>query len=153
MKKYKGVVIALAAAILTSGGGVAGSVVMATPAQAAEQVTNFAPNAPTGLKYANAPMPYSPYFTPTIMVGWNAPTGVLGTITDYTITLKQTGKTDRVINSKTTYASIGSLTENTAYTIQVKANVVSKTGVKQPLPQLILQFAPTTLTTHRELCK
>lgn len=59
---------------------------------------------------------------------WNAPTGGFGTtITGYTVTLKQAGKADRVFTSKTTSVSVSGFTENTAYTVQVKAHVTGKT--------------------------
>jgi hypothetical protein len=122
MKTNKTVVVALAAAILASGGSIAGSVVTATPAHANAVIEPQLPSAPTGVKV----IPKSGWFQPTMNVVWNAPTGGFGTtITGYTVTLKQAGKADRVFTSKTTSVSVNGFTENTSYTVQVAANVTA----------------------------
>jgi hypothetical protein len=145
MNKSKVMVVALAAAILASGGSIAGSVSTATPAEAATVISTASATAPIGLRTY-------PYATGNMVQAmWSAPTNVVGTVTGYTLTLKQTGKADRILTSKGTSIVLGAsgeLAENTAYTLQVKANIVSKTGVKSVSPTASVQFKTSyALTT------
>lgn len=126
MNTKKVMVVALAAAILASGGSIAGAVATATPAQA-NTVAVVQTSPPVGLRtypFATGNM---------VQVMWFAPANVGGTVTGYTLTLKQVGKADRILTVKGTSIVLGAsgeLAENTAYTLQVKANVVSKWGAE-----------------------
>lgn len=124
MNKKKVAILALAAAILASSGGAVGSVITAAPAEAATLTTSAPPN----LKA------FTDALTLQSGVTFTRPTRIVGTITHYTVTLKQAGKADRVFTNKsgrmTFGAPLAGLSENTAYTVQVKANVVSRTGAK-----------------------
>jgi hypothetical protein len=82
-----------------------------------------APNAPTALKVDAVAHDKA-------TVSWTAPTGVHGTIADYTVTLKQSGKADRTFKSTGTSYGITGLTELSSYTVQVVANAVAKDGIK-----------------------
>lgn len=126
MRKNKILGVALAAAILASGGSVAGSVFTAVPAEAATVAATT--SAVGGLKA------FTDVATLQDGVLFTRPTRIVGTITSYTVTLKQAGKADRVFINKSGRQMFGAagagLAENTAYTVQVKANVVSRTGAK-----------------------
>lgn len=84
---------------------------------------------------------------------WSAPKNVVGTVAGYTVILKQTGKADRTFTTKSTRISFGTagggLAENASYVAQVKANIVSKSGVKSTSPTASVSFntryAPTTV--------
>lgn len=126
MNTSKVVVVAVAAAILASGGGLAGSVATATPAQAAGMESTT--TSPTVNVFAWS-------FSDTSgNVQWFTPATAAGKVASYTVILKQTGKADRVFTNKSTASSITmpltGLTPFTVYTVQVKANIVSPTGVK-----------------------
>lgn len=124
MNKKKVAILALTAAILASSGGVVSSVVTAAPAEAAILTTS----APANLKA------FTDAATLQSGITFTRPTRIVGTITSYTVILKQVGKADRVITNKSGRVLFGAptagLSENTAYTVQVKANVVSSRGVK-----------------------
>jgi hypothetical protein len=63
-------------------------------------------------------------------LNWVAPQNVVGKINNYTVTVKQVGKADRVlttVNATPSYVVTG-LTENTSYTFEVKANAASANG-------------------------
>lgn len=81
-----------------------------------------APNAPTNFKVDSTT-------SADATLSWVAPTGVYGNIIDYTVTLKETGKADRVLRSPGTTYKVTGLAENSSYTAQVVANVVSRNGV------------------------
>lgn len=138
MNKKKVASLALAAAILASSGGVAGSVFTAAPAEAA-----------TVASYTSAPANFRAFTNPTTFqsgVAWGYPAHVTGTVRDYTVTLKQAGKPDRIYTTRTGQMMFGTtgvqLFENTAYTAQVKANVFSRTGAR-----LTSAVASTTFKT------
>lgn len=145
MNKSKIMVVALAATILASGGGIAGSVATATPAQAATVTVAAPTTAPIGLRT------YPFAMGNMVHVMWSAPTNVSGTISSYTLTLKQAGKSDRILTTKDRYIVLGDageLAENTTYTLLVKANIISKAGVKSTSPNASVQFKTSyALTT------
>jgi hypothetical protein len=124
MNKKKVASLALAAAILASSGGAVGSVITAAPAEAATLTTS----APANLKA------FTDASTLQSGITFTRPTTIVGTITNYTVILKQAGKADRVstnVSGRVLFgAPLAGLAENTAYTVQVKANVVSSRGVK-----------------------
>lgn len=124
MNKKKVAILALTAAILASSGGAVGAVATAAPAEAATLTTS----APVGLKA------FTDAATLQSGITFARPTRIVGTITSYTVILKQVGKADRVITNKSGRVVFGAptagLAENTAYAVQVKANVVSSRGVK-----------------------
>lgn len=124
MNKKKVASLALAAALLASSGGVVGSVITAAPAEAATLTTS----APANLKA------FTDTSTLQSGISFTRPTRIVGTITSYTVILKQAGKADRIFTNKsgrmTFGAPLAGLSENTSYTVQVKANVVSSRGVK-----------------------
>lgn len=78
-----------------------------------------APNAPTGLKASTVT-------DNAAVLSWVAPTGVVGDITGYTVTVKQTGKTDLTFKTATPTYNLTGLSQNTSYTVQVTATVVGK---------------------------
>lgn len=101
-----------------------------------------APTAPTGLKVAA--MTYN-----EATLAWVAPTGVVGDLTGYTVTVKQTGKADRILKTTTPTVKVTGLTENTPYTVQVIANVASKDrtrAVTSPAVSLAIKttFSPAS---------
>jgi len=84
--------------------------------------TVLARNAPTGFQTASVTHN-------ALALTWLAP-AVVGTIADYLITVKETGKSDLNVRVAGTSYTLGGLTENSSYTIQLAANVVSKDGSK-----------------------
>jgi hypothetical protein len=124
MNKKKVAILALTAAILASSGGAVGAVITAAPAEAATLTTS----APANLKA------FTDAATLQSGITFTRPTRIVGTIKSYTVVLKQAGKADRLYTNYSGRMQFGAplagLSENTAYTVQVKANVVSRTGAK-----------------------
>lgn len=124
MNKKKVAILALTAAILASSGGTVGAVITAAPAEAATLTTS----APANLKA------FTDAATLQSGITFTRPTRIVGTIKSYTVILKQAGKADRLYTNYSGRMQFGAplagLSENTAYTVQVKANVVSRTGAK-----------------------
>lgn len=145
MKTNKAVVVALAAAILASGGGLAGSLATATPAQAATQRVTTEAAAPALSMFAYGVSGNSGNAV------WSAPTNISGKVTSYTITVKKTGKADLVFTNtskeKDITMTLTGLSQNTIYTVIVKANVVSPTGVKSSVSASSLMHTPYALTS------
>lgn len=98
-----------------------------------------APNAVTGLNVAT-----KTYNEATL--NWIAPTGVVGDITGYTVTVKQTGKADRILKTATPTIKITGLTENTSYVVQVTATVTAKDKVKTATTPAVGASLKTTLS-------
>lgn len=63
-------------------------------------------------------------------LSWTEPKTVVGKLKDYTVTVKQAGKPDRVIHTPDSYHTVTGLDENTKYTFEVVANAVSLNGKK-----------------------
>ena len=79
------------------------------------------PNAPTGLK--TTAVAYN-----EATLSWVAPTGIVGTLVGYTVTVKEPTKADRIFQSPGTSYTVTGLNENSSYTVQVAANVASRDG-------------------------
>lgn len=109
-----------------------------------------APNAPFGLGAINT------HFNETTLV-WKAPEGVIGTITNYTVTVKQEGMETRVFNTANTNFKVNGLKENTAYTMQVAANVLGadqKTTATSPVANLSVKtplYYPVSVSEPTDL--
>jgi uncharacterized protein YkwD len=80
-----------------------------------------APNAPATFKVASAA-----YNEATLT--WGAPAGVYGDLIDYTVTLKEPGKADRVFKTSANSFKVTGLVENSSYSAQIVANVISRNG-------------------------
>lgn len=63
-------------------------------------------------------------------VSWKAPTGIIGKVKNYTVTIKQGSKVVRTFTTTKTKESSRILSPSTSYTVQVKANIVSADGKK-----------------------
>ena len=98
-----------------------------------------APNAPTGLEADNVTHDKA-------TLSWDAPTGVYGTVKDYTVTVQQSGQPDRVFTATDTNYEVTGLTELSDYTVQVTANVVAKDGVKTATSPLTSVELTTTIS-------
>jgi glyoxylate utilization-related uncharacterized protein len=84
---------------------------------------------PVAIKAPNAPTVFkaSPAYNDAKLT-WVAPTGIVGNLADYTVTVKQSGKADRTFKVTGTSYTISGLVENTSYTVTVVANVLSTDG-------------------------
>lgn len=134
MRITKGLALALAAAILTSGSGMAASGLTAAPAQAATvgPGTAVAAAAETIL-----PPPFFVGWAQTDQVGlyWMDPNGYRNfKVLNYTVTVKQQGRPDRVFHTASRlddhFIATG-LTQNTTYTFEVRTNAVSLDGKRR----------------------
>lgn len=109
-----------------------------------------APNAPLALGTTNN------LFNETTLQ-WKAPEGVIGTITNYTVTVKQVGKADRIFNTSNTSFRVTDLTHDTAYTMQVIANVMGadqKTTVSSPAASVAVKtpiYYPVSVSAPTDL--
>lgn len=97
---------------------------------------------------------------PTSMaLTWNAPTGVTGKLTGYTLTVKSTSEPDRVFNTTGTSYTVTGLKEGTSYNFVLVANATSLNGAKKAsstpvsltksttyLPSTVKVSAPRSLT-------
>ena len=61
-------------------------------------------------------------------LNWNAPATVVGNLTNYTVTVKQAGKADRVFTTTNKFFVVTDLLENSTYSFEVKANAASLNG-------------------------
>ncbi|WP_343998328.1 fibronectin type III domain-containing protein, partial [Pseudarthrobacter sulfonivorans] len=80
-----------------------------------------APNAPTSFKASSVTHN-------SAVLTWDAPSGVIGNLKDYTIVLKQTGMADRTVTATGNTYTLTELLENTSYTAQIAANITSALG-------------------------
>lgn len=133
MKITKGLALALTAAILTSGSCVAPGVLTVAPAQAA--------TVQPGSGVATAGEIVSP---PAFKVGWiqadraglywSYPRVGGVDVLNYTVTVKQQGRPDRVFHTASDYDDhfiVTGLTQNTTYTFEMRTNVVSLDGKRR----------------------
>jgi uncharacterized protein YkwD len=60
-----------------------------------------------------------------VTVSWNSPATLVGNLVNYTVTVKQVGKADRVFNTTNKFFVVTELNENTAYSFEVRANATS----------------------------
>ena len=101
-----------------------------------------APNAPTGLAVSSV-------FHNTAALTWAAPTGIIGgTIKDYIVTIAQAGQPDRILKTVSPTINVTDLTENTAYTVTVAANVTDgQNTVTTPAASVSFTtaYAPSTV--------
>ena len=105
-------------------------------------VVAAAPKAPTALKASPS--------HDSANISWVAPTGVIGKVTAYTVTVSQTGKSDRLFRTTNTSYKVTGLSENTAYTVRVAAEVTSADGkrkVVSPTASVAVKtaYAPTSV--------
>lgn len=99
-----------------------------------------APNAPTNLKVVSTT-------SSDIALSWVAPTGVVGSLSGYTVTLKKSGQPNLVFKTTTPSIKIANgLTEATSYAVEVAANVNSADGTKSVTTPAAKVAAKTTLS-------
>lgn len=125
----RGLAVALAAAILASGGGVTAATAAATPsyATASQSIDPFAVkvSAPRGLTTSST---YD-----SLTVAWRKPAGTIGTLASYTVTVKQGSRT--LLTNTMADTSIVFLNDlpapGSAYTVLVTAEAESIEGYKK----------------------
>jgi hypothetical protein len=109
-----------------------------------------APNAPTALVATNT------LYNQTTLT-WKAPTGVVGTITGYDIIAKTAGKPNLGFSTDGTSYTLTGLSANTAYTLEVTANVLGEnqqTRVVSPVASIAVQtpvFYPVSVNEPTNL--
>ena len=89
----------------------------------------FEPTSTVTVKASTAPgkLRTTPEYN-TANISWDVPTDVVGNISNYTLTLKQAGKSDQTFTVNGTSYSLSGLTEGTSYTVSIVANVISVDG-------------------------
>lgn len=111
-----------------------------SPVRTVQVETTTVPSPPTMLNVT--PFAYNSSGVLETLLSWKAPTDIVGSFENYTVTVKTAGHADRVLTTHSTSLPLNDLKENTDYTVEVVTQVLHTDGrsrVVSPAATIALQ--------------
>lgn len=82
-------------------------------------------------------------------LNWKAPTGIVGTVDYYLVTLQSAGNADLNFTRSATYYKLTGLSENTTYTVRVVAKVIGPDNITVSTPAATLSLKTPVVYSAR----